>query len=103
MTQAEYEAEMIRITQTHTAEVVYLVNLNVLGAQVCVTMGHSMHLIIAEAVRCYCNAHNITLDQLRACAIDMDRLSGSIAELADMPDEITYPSSECNDLLNRFR
>lgn len=103
MTQDEYDKEMSAICSRHTTEVVYLINLNVLGAQMCHSLGHDMHLMIAESVRCYCVVHNITFEQLTACATDLDKLQGTISAMADMPDHIGQPSTAVNHLLNKFR
>lgn len=105
MTQDEYDSEMKRICDKHSNEIVYIVNINVLGANVCTTMGHDMHLMIAECVRCYCKEHNISLDRLRACAEDLDRLSETIRMMSQLNDQsaVTPQASNfCNQLLNKL-
>lgn len=103
MTQDEYERSMTEICAKHTNEVIYLVNLSVLASQLCPTLGHEMHLLIAECVRCYCNEHGITLEQLRDAGKDLDRLSETIRIMSAMPEETLQPSNFCNQLLNKFR
>lgn len=106
MTQDEYERQMKAIAERHTNEVVYLVNINVLAAQLCVRFGHDFHLMMAECVRCYCVEHEITIEQMRACATDLDRLSATIDLMAKMREPTGVSpqvSNFCSQLANKAR
>lgn len=102
-TQQEFDKLVGELNARHSPEVLRLVNLSSIGAQLCPSIGHDMHLMIAEAVRCYCIVNNVSLEALKACAEDADRVQETLFILANQPTEELRPSNFCSELLKKYR
>ncbi len=100
----EYERILNQLRNKHSPELLRLVELNVLGMQLCHALGHDMHLMVAEAVRCYCLVHNFSLDQLTAAAKDMDDAYLTIG-VQQIKQAVAQPFAEatCAELLSRMK
>lgn len=93
-----------QVQRKHSPELMRLIELNVWGTQLCAIRGHDMHLMVSEAVRCYCIVHGIGLPQLQACAEDMDKL-GQAVVMQTIKQEQSIPAAElwCAELLAKHK